>query len=103
MELSLSLRASKTQASPLEGSGTFRAQQAETSLQQLGRREWWLWLSALLVSVLYPFVFPAQRAFLRNSLRSGALGNPMSGSSFQRLAGLQAMDVSATAEGTICE
>ena len=48
----LGLRASQAQASPLEGSRTFRAQQAESSLRQLGRSEWWLWLSALLVSVL---------------------------------------------------
>src|ERR1700739_2980429 len=52
MESTLGPRASKTQASPLEGTGAFRAQQAESSLQQLGRSEWWLWLSALLVTVL---------------------------------------------------
>jgi diguanylate cyclase (GGDEF)-like protein len=52
MELIPGLRGSKTQASPLEGSGMFRAQQMESSLQQLGRSEWWLWLSALLVTVL---------------------------------------------------
>ena len=52
MVSALGLRASQTQASPLEGSGTLRAQQAESSLRQLGRSEWWLWLAALLVSVL---------------------------------------------------
>jgi diguanylate cyclase (GGDEF)-like protein len=52
MESTLSLRASKSQASPLERSRTLCAQQAEFSLQKLGRSEWWLWLSVLLVSVL---------------------------------------------------
>src|SRR5258707_1947504 len=68
MELSLGLRASK-QTSPLEGSGTFRAQQAEASLRQLGRREWWLWLSALLVSLLSTtaFVLTAIPSYFRHS------------------------------------
>jgi len=51
------LRAGNTQASPLEGHGTFRAQQAASSLLQLGRSEWWLWLSALLVTVLSAAAF----------------------------------------------
>ena len=112
IESTLGPHAGKTQASPLEGTGTFRAQQAESSLQQIGRTEWWLWLSALLVTVLsatafvltaIPSYFRHSGAFLRNSLRPGAVGNPMSASSLQRLAGLQAMDVSATAEGAILE
>src|SRR5258708_14643768 len=67
MELSLGLRASK-QTSPLEGSGTFRAQQAEAGLRQLGRREWWLWLSAVLVSVLATtaFVLDAIPSYFRH-------------------------------------
>jgi diguanylate cyclase (GGDEF)-like protein len=56
MESTLGLHASKTQASPLE-SETFRAQQAESGLQHLGRSEWWLWLSALLVTVLSATAF----------------------------------------------
>jgi diguanylate cyclase (GGDEF)-like protein len=57
MKSILGLRANKAQASPLEGSGTFRAQQAESSLRQLGRSEWWLWLSALVVTVLSATAF----------------------------------------------
>jgi diguanylate cyclase (GGDEF)-like protein len=69
MELTLGLRSSKTQASPLEGSGTFRAQQAVTGLRQLGRSEWWLWLSAFLVSVLSTaaFVLTAIPSYFRHS------------------------------------
>jgi diguanylate cyclase (GGDEF)-like protein len=65
----LGLRASQAQASPLEGSRTFRAQQAESSLRQLGRSEWWLWLSALLVSVLSAtaFVLTAIPSYFRHS------------------------------------
>jgi len=69
MESTLGLRANKTQASPLEGSRTFCAQQAEFSLQQLGRSEWWLWLSVLLVSVLSAtaFVLTAIPSYFRHS------------------------------------
>jgi diguanylate cyclase (GGDEF)-like protein len=68
MESTLGLHASKTQASPLE-SETFRAQQAESDLQQLGRSEWWLWLSALLVTVLSAtaFVLTAIPSYFRHS------------------------------------
>ena len=68
MESTLGLDASKTQASPLE-SETFRAQQAESGLQQLGRSEWWLWLSALLVTVLSAtaFVLTAIPSYFRHS------------------------------------
>jgi diguanylate cyclase (GGDEF)-like protein len=68
MESTLGLRDSKTQTSPLEGS-TFRAQQAESSLQQLGRSEWWLWLSALVVTVLSAtaFVLTAIPSYFRHS------------------------------------
>jgi diguanylate cyclase (GGDEF)-like protein len=69
MESTLGLRTSETQASPLEGSGMFRAQQVEFSLQQLGRSEWWLWLSALLVTVLSAtaFVLTAIPSYFRHS------------------------------------
>jgi diguanylate cyclase (GGDEF)-like protein len=48
---------------------TFRAQQAESSLQQLGQSEWWLWLSALLVTVLSAtaFVLTAIPSYFRHS------------------------------------
>jgi diguanylate cyclase (GGDEF)-like protein len=51
MQSSLGLRASKPHPSPLEGSEAFRAQQAGSSLRQIARREWWLWLSATFVAV----------------------------------------------------
>jgi diguanylate cyclase (GGDEF)-like protein len=68
MESILGLHASKTQASPLE-SETFRAQQAESGLQHLGRSEWWLWLSALLVTVLSAtaFALTAIPSYFRHS------------------------------------
>ena len=37
--------------SPLE-TGTFRAQQADVQLQNVARREWWLWFSAVVVTML---------------------------------------------------
>ena len=52
MESLLGLRARKSNPSALEGPGAFRAQQAESSLRQLARREWWLWFTALFVAVL---------------------------------------------------
>lgn len=48
----LGLRGGKLAPSPLEGSGAFRAQRAEPNLKQIGRREWWLWLSAFFVTLL---------------------------------------------------
>jgi diguanylate cyclase (GGDEF)-like protein len=64
MESILGLRASKPNPSPLEGFGDYRAQQMESGLRQLGRREWWLWLSAVFVTML------AGVAFLLSSFRS---------------------------------
>jgi diguanylate cyclase (GGDEF)-like protein len=52
MESILGLRPSKRYSSPLEGSDIFRAQQADSGLRQLARREWWLWLSAFFVATL---------------------------------------------------
>jgi len=46
------LRSDKPSPSPLEGTAVFRAQLADNGLQQLGRREWWLWFSALSVTLL---------------------------------------------------
>jgi diguanylate cyclase (GGDEF)-like protein len=57
MESLLGVRGGTTNSSPLEGSGVFRAQQAESSLQQLGRGEWWLWLCAFLVTSLSAVAF----------------------------------------------
>src|SRR6266851_8623997 len=60
----LGLRKAKRRSSPFEGLPAFRAQQAETDLHQIARREWWLWLSALFVTTL------SALAFLLTSFRS---------------------------------
>lgn len=52
MESILGLRATKPHSSPLEGLPVFRAQQADSDLRQLARREWWLWLSLFAVTTL---------------------------------------------------
>ncbi len=60
MSLLTSLRLSKPataggpEPSPLsfDGHGGIRAQQREAELKLLGRREWWLWLSAFFVTLL---------------------------------------------------
>lgn len=64
MQSLFGLRGNKANPSPLEGSGVYRAQQTESGLRQLGRREWWLWLSACSVTVL------SAVAFLLSSFRS---------------------------------
>jgi len=48
----LGFRGGKLTPSPLEGTGAFRAQQSESHLKHIGRREWWLWLSAFFVTAL---------------------------------------------------
>ena len=60
----LGLRGGKLTPSPLEGSGAFRAQQSESDLKHIGRREWWLWLSAFFVTMLSAI------ALLLSSIRS---------------------------------
>jgi diguanylate cyclase (GGDEF)-like protein len=52
MESLLGLRASKPNPSPLEGTDSFRAHHAQTTLRQLARREWWLWVAAFFVVTL---------------------------------------------------
>src|SRR5437773_9546979 len=44
-------------SSPLEGPDSFRAQQADLELQQIARREWWLWFSAFFVATLSAVAF----------------------------------------------
>ena len=58
------LSASKPKLSPLEGSGNFRVQEAEFNPQKISRHEWWLWFSALLVTLL------SAVAFLLSSIHS---------------------------------
>jgi diguanylate cyclase (GGDEF)-like protein len=57
MESILGLEARKLNSSPLEGFGTIRAQQRQSGLRRLGRREWWLWLSAFFVTTLSAAAF----------------------------------------------
>jgi|SRR5579864_6199136 len=64
MKSILGLSARKPKPSPLEGSGSFRILPDGSSPQQISRREWWLWLSALLVTVL------SAVAFLLSSIHS---------------------------------
>src|ERR1700724_70351 len=53
---------------------------------------------AVFPAVLPPLFFPAPRAFLRNRLRPGSLGNPVPVTSFQRPDALPPADLSAAAE-----
>jgi len=64
MKSMLGLRGGKLTPSPLEGSGAFRAQYAESDLKHIRRREWWLWLSAFFVTAL------AAVALVLSSIRS---------------------------------
>jgi diguanylate cyclase (GGDEF)-like protein len=52
MQSKTGLRVGKPDSSPLEGLPGFRAQQLESGLRRLGRREWWLWMSAFFVTAL---------------------------------------------------
>ena len=63
------LCAGKASPSPLEGFGAFRAQQTESELRQLGRREWWLWASAFFVTALsaVALLLTAFESFFRHS------------------------------------
>jgi diguanylate cyclase (GGDEF)-like protein len=56
--------ASKPKHSPLAGSGNFRVLAHGSNPQQISRHEWWLWLSALLVTTL------SAVAFLLSSIHS---------------------------------
>ncbi len=57
MESVLGIHAGKPNSSPLEGSDAFRAQQAESGLRQIARREWWIWFSASFVVTLSALAF----------------------------------------------
>ncbi len=64
MKSILGTTASKPKPSPLEGSGQFRVQPEGSSPLQISSSEWWLWLSALVVTVL------SGAAFLLSSIHS---------------------------------
>jgi diguanylate cyclase (GGDEF)-like protein len=54
---SLSQRNLSASLSSLEGFGSLGAHPMESGLQRLGRREWWLWFSALVVTTLSGIAF----------------------------------------------
>jgi diguanylate cyclase (GGDEF)-like protein len=58
------ISASKPKHSPLAGSGNFRVVADGCNPQLISRHEWWLWLSALLVTIL------SAVAFLLSSIQS---------------------------------
>ena len=70
MESTLGIRQSKAaKPSPLEGLPSYQAQRAEVELARVERREWWMWFSALAVSVLCAaaFALTAFPTFFRHS------------------------------------
>ncbi|MGH9742193.1 MAG: GGDEF domain-containing protein [Candidatus Acidiferrum sp.] len=69
MKSALGTSACKPKPSPLEGSGQFRVQPPEADPQQIARQEWWLWLSALLVTTLCSaaFILSSFHAFFRHA------------------------------------
>jgi diguanylate cyclase (GGDEF)-like protein len=64
MKSFLRVSASKPKHSPLAGSGNFRVLAHGSNPQQVSHHEWWLWLSALLVTTL------SAVAFLLSSIHS---------------------------------
>ncbi|MGB7282602.1 MAG: GGDEF domain-containing protein [Candidatus Acidiferrum sp.] len=62
-------RANKVNPSPLEGTGNFRVLPDGSNPEQISRSEWWLWLSALLITALSTaaFMLSSIRAFFRHA------------------------------------
>jgi len=60
---------SKAKPSPLEGSGQFRPQPEQCNPQQISRSEWWLWFSAVFVTVLsgVAFLLSSIHSFFRHA------------------------------------
>lgn len=69
MKSALGTSASKPNRSPLEGSGPFRARAEEAAPEKISSSEWWLWLSALLVTLLsaVAFVLSSIHSFFRHA------------------------------------
>ncbi|HTT33231.1 MAG TPA: GGDEF domain-containing protein [Methylomirabilota bacterium] len=70
MESTLGIRQSKAaKPSPLEGLPSYQAQRAEVEIAQVERREWWMWLSTLSVSILcaVAFALTAFPSFFRHT------------------------------------
>jgi diguanylate cyclase (GGDEF)-like protein len=64
MKSFLGISASTPKHSPLAGTGKFRVVARDSNPQKISRHEWWLWLSALLVTTL------SAVAFLLSSIHS---------------------------------
>src|SRR5271170_4019902 len=60
---------SKPKPSPPEGSGNFRVQPEEFNPQQISRSEWWLWFSAVFVTILsgVAFLLSSIHSFFRHA------------------------------------
>src|SRR5271168_3818758 len=60
---------SKAKPSPLEGSGQFRLQPEQVNPQQISRSEWWLWFSAVFVTILsgVAFLLSSIHSFFRHA------------------------------------
>src|SRR5260370_3474189 len=69
MESLLGIRGSKPRASHLAGTDAFRGQPAESSLRQIARSEWWLWVSTFFVVTLsaMAFLLSSFPAFIRHA------------------------------------
>ena len=69
MKAALGSSGSKSKPSPLEGSSQFRVQAAESNPQQISRHEWWLWFSALFVTLLsgVAFLLSSIHSFFRHA------------------------------------
>src|SRR5208282_3768264 len=69
MKASSGRSASKPKPSPLEGSGNFRVRAPEFNPQQISRHEWWLWFSALFVTLLsgVAFLLSSIHSFFRHA------------------------------------
>jgi diguanylate cyclase (GGDEF)-like protein len=64
MKTLLGIRGDQPKSSPLEGLPNYRAEQAEATVKQLARREWWMWFSAVIVTFL------SATAYLLTTFRS---------------------------------
>jgi len=69
MKSFLKAPASKPKPSPLEGADNFRVLPDSASPQKISRHEWWLWFSALLVTILsaIAFVLSSIQSFFRHA------------------------------------
>lgn len=69
MKSVLGTSANTPKLSPLEGSGHFRVLPDDANPEKLSRREWWLWLSALLVTTLsgVAFLLSSIHSFFRHA------------------------------------